>query len=133
MLIQRCHQRLAQTRGAVVSIASIDTVRNLLTWIGVGNVTGVLVRQPVSDKWEREYLHLRGGIVGYRLPPLRQFQTSIQRGDLLIFVSDGIRSGFLDNAVFHHPPQIMAEAILEQHSRGTDDAMVLVARYKGSD
>src|SRR5690242_3053400 len=42
-LVSLCHESLRKTRGAALSIASIDIAGDL-EWIGVGNVEGVLVR-----------------------------------------------------------------------------------------
>ena len=50
-------------------------------------------------------------------------------GDTLIFVTDGIRSGFAKGLSTSDPPQLMADRILAEHSKGSDDALVLVARY----
>src|SRR5689334_14507737 len=49
-LVQKCHEALRATRGVVLSIASIDFRRNLLTWIGVGNVQGILIRCSGSER-----------------------------------------------------------------------------------
>ena len=49
----------------------------------------------------------------------------------MIFATDGIREGFSDGLQFEAPPQQLAEHILSQHGKGTDDALVLVARYRG--
>jgi negative regulator of sigma-B (phosphoserine phosphatase) len=43
-LVERCHERLKGTRGAVLSMAFISPEQKMMTWIGVGNVQGVLVR-----------------------------------------------------------------------------------------
>src|SRR5439155_3811792 len=65
-LIASCHERLRTTRGAVISLASFDASRGAMTWVGVGNVEGVLVRGGGSDA-----MAMRGGTVGFQLPPLK--------------------------------------------------------------
>src|SRR5262249_33972746 len=42
LLMQRCHESLIGTRGAVISLASFDQAHATMTWVGVGNVAGVL-------------------------------------------------------------------------------------------
>jgi len=37
-LLQRCHEGLRGTRGAALSVASIQTSSGFMTWSGVGNV-----------------------------------------------------------------------------------------------
>jgi phosphoserine phosphatase RsbX len=124
-LMQRCHLALSGTRGAVISMAAINHDR--LTWLGVGNVEGVLLH--ADPKIPRERLLLRGGVVGYRLPTLRTASLPISRGDTLIFATDGIRSSFLDKLPLNQKPQQIADFILAEHNRQTDDALVLVVRY----
>jgi negative regulator of sigma-B (phosphoserine phosphatase) len=130
-LMKRCHQAMSRTRGAVISIASLDARQNVVRWVGVGNVTGVLVRNTDTTDINREYLHLRGGIIGYRLPNLRVFEVKIDVGDLLIFVTDGVRSSFMESCRCGLSAQKIADRILDRHNRGTDDALVLVVRYLG--
>src|SRR3989442_14621880 len=43
-LVKRCHGALAKTRGVVMSLASFNTTEGTMTWLGVGNVEGLLVR-----------------------------------------------------------------------------------------
>ena len=126
-LLNRCHEQLRASRGVVMSMASFNTVEGTLTWAGVGNVEGVLRRAGtnVSD----ETLLLRGGIVGIQLPPLFASIIPVMPGDTLIFVTDGITPGFADKLNLRDPPQELADRILAQHSKGTDDALVLIARY----
>ncbi len=131
-LVQRCHEALRKTRGAVMSIASFDSQQSSLTWMGVGNVEGILLRAGRSEKGPTEAITLRGGVVGYQLPPLRPSLLSVSPGDTLVMATDGIRSGFVADLRMHGSPEEMAQSILARHARGTDDALVLVARYLGA-
>ena len=126
-LLNRCHEQLRASRGVVMSMASFNAVEGTLTWAGVGNVEGVLRRAGtnVSD----ESLLLRGGIVGIQLPPLSASIIPVMPGDTLIFVTDGITPGFAEKLNLRDPPQELADCILTQHGKGTDDALVLIARY----
>ena len=126
-LLNRCHEQLRASRGVVMSMASFNAVEGTLTWSGVGNVEGMLRRAGtnVSD----ESLLLRGGIVGIQLPPLSASIIPVMPGDTLIFVTDGITPDFADKLNFRDPPQELADRILAQHGKGTDDALVLIARY----
>ncbi len=128
-LVNRCHKQLVGTRGVVMSLALFDTRKDTITWLGIGNVQGVLLRANGDSKLFRETLLLRGGTVGYRIPTLRPETRHISPGDTLIFVSDGIRSGFANDVDIHLSPQQIAGAIYEKHARGTDDTLVLVVRY----
>jgi phosphoserine phosphatase RsbX len=110
-----------------------------MTWAGVGNVDGLLRRVDVNSQPSSESLPLRGGVLGYQLPPLRAFVLPVARGDLLIFTTDGVRSGFaqdssLSDLLRRHTQgelQHLANRILAQYGKSTDDALVLVVRYLG--
>ena len=114
-----------------MTLASFDSPRSSMTWAGVGNVEALLLRADRSAQPAREAITLRGGVVGYQLPGVRVSTLSVSPGDTLIMVSDGIRSSFVLGIPAHWRPQDMADSILERHGRGTDDALVLVARYLG--
>ena len=128
-LVKRCHESLLRTRGVVLSLAIFDAAKKTLTWLGVGNVDGVLLRAGKRTDKGRESVLARGGVVGYQLPSLRSSTIPISRGDLLVFTTDGIRSGFDKELSREDPPQQIADTILANYSRKTDDALVLAARY----
>jgi serine phosphatase RsbU (regulator of sigma subunit) len=128
-LVRRCHEELRGTRGVVLSLASIDAVEGVMTWLGVGNVEGVLLRADPRTRPPIEWLLLRGGVVGGELPPLSGAVVSIFPGDTLILATDGIESGFAVGLTPRTAPQLLANRILRRHAKKTDDALVLVARY----
>jgi hypothetical protein len=45
--------------------------------------------------------------------------------------TDGVRPGFAEGLPLKEPPQQLAERILARDGKGTDDALVLVARVLG--
>src|SRR5688572_14712210 len=65
-IFHRCHAALSDMRGVVMSVAIFDELQNTLTWLAVGNVEGVLLREQWGKPPLRESLPLRGGVVGYR-------------------------------------------------------------------
>lgn len=128
-LVMRCHEALKGTRGVVMSIASFNSLDKTMTWLGVGNVEGILLRKDVNAAPSRKSLLLRGGVLGYQLPPLKESAIPLLVGDTLIFATDGIRSGFDKGIKLSDKPQQIANSIMVQFNRGTDDALVLVVRY----
>jgi len=103
-----------------------------MTWLGVGNVTGVLVRATPRAASRVESLVPRAGLVGdQQLHQITASATPVAAGDTLIFATDGIRSDFADSQSLSHAPREIAERVLARHGKGTDDALVLVARYLG--
>jgi hypothetical protein len=130
-LVQECHENLRMTRGVVLSLASINPLHGIMTWIGVGNVQGALMRTGASKGIVEQELLLRAGVVGSQLPPLQAAVLPIAEGDTLIFATDGVKSEFIKSLSSLEAPQRAANRILEQFCRGNDDALVLVARLTG--
>jgi serine phosphatase RsbU (regulator of sigma subunit) len=128
-LFELCHGGLRRTDGVVLSLAAFDVRDSTLTWLGVGNVECLLIRADVLARPARDSVLQRGGVVGYRLPPLRSAVLSVAPGDLLIFATDGIRSRFADSLDLDRAPQQIADDVLTRHARESDDALVLVARF----
>jgi len=130
-LMRRCHEGLKATRGVVMSLASINAPDRTVTWVGVGNVEGRLLRANAHDRPACEAVPWRGGVVGYQLPPLRTSMLPIRRGDTLVLATDGIRASFAEELSLRDPPQQIADHILARFGKDTDDALVLVARFVG--
>ena len=130
-LIERTHEALKDTRGAVMSMARFEGPESTMTWVGVGNVDAKLMPgSGRSDHVDRSMV-LHGGIVGYRLPPLRPTSVLVTPGDVLILATDGVRSDAGPPPDLSGSPEEIARRILADGNKDTDDALVLVTRYLG--
>jgi negative regulator of sigma-B (phosphoserine phosphatase) len=125
-IMAKCHQALKGTRGAVIALTRISFAESTVTFVGVGNI-GVHVRstaliKPIS----------KNGIVGYRLPRLKEFVYPYTPGDLFVLHTDGISNRFtLDNAVWMQEAQdvqILADEIARNFGKENDDITVIIAR-----
>jgi len=132
MLVNRCHESLRRTRGVVMSLASFSAADQTMTWLGVGNVRGILLRADPKKAPTYETLFLNHGVVGGNPPSVSAFILRVSLGDTLILATDGIAGGIEYKLTPCEPPQQIAKRILSQSRLGTDDALVLVARYTGS-
>jgi len=130
-LVNRCHIELKRTRGVVMTLASFNGQDNTMTWLSVGDVEGMLLRADTQTNPQREVVMQRAGVVGYQLPSLGAMVIPVKPGDTLIFATDGIHNGFAEGLTVTASPQQIAEHILAKFNKGTDDALVLVARYVG--
>jgi hypothetical protein len=130
-LVRRCHERLVGTRGVAMSVASFARGDGTMRWLGVGNVEASLFRRHPASSLTRESLVLRGGVVGYRLPFLQSSVVAVGRDDLLVLATDGIEGFSFDALRATASPTGIAQDILARFARSTDDALVLVARYRG--
>jgi len=113
------------------STGAFHATDGAMTWLGVGNVTGVLLRATPQAILRPESLVLRAGLVGAQLPHMSASSTHVAPGDTLIFATDGIRSDFAESQFLSQAPRELAQRVLARHGKGTDDALVLVARYLG--
>ena len=127
-LFARCHERLRAARGAVMSLASFRFAEATLSWAGVGNVEGLLLHARGAGA--HETLLLRAGVVGVQIPFFEAKVLPISAGDIVMLYTDGIRVGLADAVQHDLAPQEIADRILSRHMKGTDDALVLVARYR---
>jgi negative regulator of sigma-B (phosphoserine phosphatase) len=127
-LVERCHEALRRTRGAVMTLAWFEAGGSM-TWAAVGNVDGILLRGGAAPEPRRAAIAPRGGIVGYHLPSLYPQRLPVSSGDVLVLATDGVHTEFAEDVPMHGAPREIAEGILARHARGSDDALVVVARY----
>lgn len=129
--MKRCHGALSGSRGAVLNIAAFDGREGTMTWLGIGNVEGRLLLRSTRSGYVRQSLLLRPGVVGQRLPALQATVSRVQRGDMVIFATDGVFPDFAEQLRIDAPVSEIAGAIIDRYCKKTDDALVLVARYLG--
>jgi negative regulator of sigma-B (phosphoserine phosphatase) len=102
-LVQRCHTELRRTRGAVLRLASFRDTDATMSWLGVGNVEGVLIRADADAERPQEELVCRPEIDG-RFCVVAS-PTQREPGDL-------------------------ADDILRGYTKEIDDTLVVVACYR---
>jgi phosphoserine phosphatase RsbX len=123
-LMRQAHVALHGTRGAVMSILTLERAQRRATYAGVGNIGAqVYSREPIKPI-------SKNGILGYRLPHLLKLSYTYNFGDTFVLYSDGVSSRFgLESRLnLALAPQLLAEAILEQYGKSSDDATVVVLR-----
>lgn len=127
-LLSRANEALRGTRGVAASLARVDPQAGRLSWVGVGNVAGLLL--PSQQGRAREALGTRGGVVGYKMPQLAARQVAVGAGDTIVLATDGIRAGYTAAPIVRYPPPEAALRLLEDFAKDGDDALVLVARLR---
>jgi negative regulator of sigma-B (phosphoserine phosphatase) len=130
-VIARCHEDARSTRGGVMAVAQLDARTDTLSWAGVGNVEGILLRAGLSASTSRDALVARGGIVGPKLPRVQATTMPIARGDVLVFTTDGIKGGYASALSPHVAVDAIVDTVVARFAKDTDDVGVLVARYEG--
>jgi negative regulator of sigma-B (phosphoserine phosphatase) len=131
-LLERCHQALRGTRGAVMTFAWFDLEARQMHWAGVGNVEARFLRASDVRGARHAGPVVLGGVVGFQIPrALRTSTIDLEPGDAAAFATDGIAADF--SAVLEPvlSPQAQAERVLRDHGKGSDDALAVVVRWNG--
>jgi serine phosphatase RsbU (regulator of sigma subunit) len=129
-IAQSCHLALRGTRGAALTLVHIDGPTGILTWLGVGTVAGTLWRARVGVS-AFESLLLGGGMLGQVAPPVMTASLPISTGDTLVLLTNGVRWRPEGGSIPRAAPAVMARRLLDENAISNDDALVLVARYRG--
>jgi phosphoserine phosphatase RsbX len=131
-LLERCHEELKLTRGAVITLAWFDLPSGQMRWTGVGNVEARLVRAAEGVGARHAGPVVLGGVIGYNLPRvIHTSDVALEPGDAVVFATDGVALDFSPSLDPGLDAQAQAERVLREHAKGTDDALVVVARWVG--
>lgn len=127
-LLARCHATLRSSRGAAITLARLDTAAGTLTWLGVGNVDGCVVRRVGIRNTLAAMPRLFGGTVGYSVPRLRSSVVHVEPGDVVVLRTDGVAADAWEHIPTRQTAERIAARIIEHHAPVDDDALVAVAR-----
>lgn len=130
-LLERCHEELRRTRGAVMTLAWFDLEARTMDWTGVGNVEARFVRAGAGVDARHDSPVVLGGVVGYNLPQVRIGTVALEPGDAVVLATDGVAADYSVSLESGVAAQQLAERVLERHGKGTDDALAVVVRYLG--
>lgn len=124
--ITRLHQALRPTRGAAASILHLPRGSNEVSFIGVGNVQGVVA----SDLETRRMVSFNGTL-GHTLKAVRAFVYPTSGETLAVLASDGLGTHWsLDSypGLSRRHPTLIAGVLYRDFDRGRDDVTIVVAR-----
>jgi phosphoserine phosphatase RsbX len=130
-LLERCHEELRRTRGAVMTLAWFDLGERTMAWTGVGNVEARFIRAGAGPDARHDSPVVLGGVVGYNLPQVRLSTIPLEPGDAVAIATDGVAADYSVSLETGVAAQALAERVLERHGKGTDDALAAVVRYLG--
>jgi anti-sigma regulatory factor (Ser/Thr protein kinase)/serine/threonine protein phosphatase PrpC len=124
-LLRGAHQELRSTRGAAVSVASVDGAQ--VHYSGVGNISAAVV----APDGVTQRLVSMNGTLGHQAPRMQQFSYPWKAGATLVMCSDGLATQWRVDAypgLLVRHPSLVAGVLYRDFVRGRDDATVLVAR-----
>jgi len=130
-LLERCHEQLRRTRGAVMTLAWFDLADRTMSWTGVGNVEARFIRAGDGPDARHDSPVVLGGVVGYNLPQVRLGTIALEPGDGVVIATDGVTADFSVSLEAGVTAQALATRVLERHAKGTDDALAAAVRYLG--
>ena len=125
-LISAMNGALRSTRGAAVAVARVDFVAGIVTFAGIGNISGTLINRDVTRKTVSH-----NGIVGHAVSSIQEFEYPCSRGTLIVLHSDGLATNWNLRAypgLAEKHPAIVAAMLYRDFIRGRDDVTVVVAR-----
>ena len=125
-ILTELNTRLNGTRGAAIAVAAVDIGNGSLTFAGIGNVS-----VSITDGGERRPMSSQPGIVGHRMPRVRQLEFPFGEAAVMIMHSDGVRDrwNLADTpGLARRDASVIAACLLRDWADRPDDASVLVAR-----
>ena len=132
-----CDLALRSTRGAAMGIAVVDESDGTLTYAGIGNTHAAVFRASSQGCSAGTAARLASdwGIVGGGYRSISPEMMLLMAGDLVVLCTDGIGGQFdvsgYDDAV-RTDVRLLADRVLQDWGRRTDDAAVLAYRSEGS-
>jgi hypothetical protein len=108
-----------------MAVARCDLGRGTLTYAGIGNVSGVIVRMD----GRQHGLVSHNGTVGADTISVREFAYEWLPGEKLVMHTDGLRTRWILNqrpGLSARHPAVIAAVLHRDCLRGKDDATVLV-------
>ncbi|HYI72776.1 MAG TPA: SpoIIE family protein phosphatase [Skermanella sp.] len=122
-LFKRMNETLRATRGAAVSVATIDWAASRVSYTAVGNTRAAVF----GERTQR--LDGYAGIVGGGYRRLQSVSATFTRGDVLALWTDGVDEGLSIRSADRGAGSLddMAAGLLARFAKGNDDACVIVA------
>jgi anti-sigma regulatory factor (Ser/Thr protein kinase) len=127
-LLGKAHDALRGTRGAAVAVIAFDAAENRVAICGAGNIVGRLISGT-----EDRSLMTQHGTVGLQMRHAKPMHYDWGEHAVLVVHSDGVAARWNLQDVprlLHCSAAVIAAWILHLHSRGRDDATVVVLRRR---
>ena len=124
--LEALHAALRGTRGAAVAVVRLDLPAQRITFAGVGNIA-----VWIDDGERRRAIMSSPGIVGNNAQKIREVESVLPRGALVVLHSDGLTSKWDLRAIpglWAQDPHVVAGSLMREAGIRHDDASVVVAR-----
>ena len=125
-ILSRIHDALKKTRGAAAAIAELRPLAGLLTYAGIGNISGVVVSNVMGKS-----LVSHNGTLGHTMSRIQEFKVDWPRDGILVMHSDGLLTRWdLSRypGLANRNPSVIAGVLFRDFRRQRDDTSVVVAK-----
>lgn len=125
-IFKKIHEALKSTRGVALALAEIDMEKQLLNFIGIGNINSAII----SLNRQQTLISLNG-IVGYQVHKYQIFTYDFSYDSILIMHSDGIKNNWQISdypGLQYKSPHLIASVLYRDYCRGNDDSIILTAK-----
>lgn len=126
-VLKHVHDALRKTRGGAVSVAEIDLLAHTLTFSGLGNVSGVVIRKGTSRS-----LVSHNGTVGHLAANFQQFTEEFPPEAVFVMHSDGIQTRWdlsRHSGLAAKRAGVIAGMLFRDFRRERDDSTVVVVKH----
>ena len=127
-ILSYMHDALRKTRGVAAALAELNTKARTLTYIGVGNICGVVIGPQASRN-----LVSHNGTLGVGSPRFQEFRFDWPEGGILVMHSDGLQTRWdlsTYPGVLSRHAAVIAGVLMRDFRRQRDDASVVVIKDK---
>ena len=127
-ILSYMHDALRKTRGVAGALAELNTKARTLSYVGVGNISGVVIGPQASRS-----LVSHNGTLGVGSPRFQEFRFDWPEGGILVMHSDGLQTRWDLSAypgVLSRHAAVIAGVLMRDFRRQRDDASVVVVKDK---
>jgi anti-sigma regulatory factor (Ser/Thr protein kinase) len=124
-IIDEAHGALRATRGAAVGVLDLDLISRAADFAGIGNISGTIIDRAGT----RKSVVSHNGIVGHTVRKVQPFHYEWPADSAVILFSDGMTTSWntsVYRGIHARHPALLAGLIARDHTRGRDDATVVV-------
>lgn len=123
-MLARIHAGLKSTRGAAAAVVEIDEPRGLVSYCGVGNISGVIFTESGA-----RHMVSHNGTLGLEARKIQEFSYPWSTGSVMLVHSDGVGSHWrledYPGLALRHPG-LLAGTLYRDYRRQRDDCTIVV-------
>jgi len=121
---------LKKTRGAAVSLARLKANTQMVEWVGVGNVSGSLIRRGLDGTIQQQVFANFNGTLGAMRGNFKILEYAWQVGDWIMLATDGLQRNWHEEGIemLSWQPNKLSRHLVTKAARERDDCSVLVGK-----